>query len=69
MEELIAARIKSVRADNKLTQAQLGERLSVSQDTVSLWETGKSLPPAEYIIALCKMFSVSADYLLGLTDY
>ncbi len=65
----VAARFKSVRTENGLTQAQLGEKLSVSQDTVSLWETGKSVPTAEYIVAFCKLFSVSADYLLGLSDY
>ncbi len=52
-----------------MTQAQFGNMLSVSQDTVSLWEKGKSMPTVEYIIAICKLFSVSADYLLGLSDY
>ncbi len=65
----VAARFKAVRAENGLTQVQLGEKLSVSQDTVSLWETGKSVPTAEYIFAVCKLFGVSADYLLGLSDY
>ncbi len=65
----IARRFKSVRVESGLTQSQFGDKLSVSQDTVSLWETGKSIPAAEYIVAICKMFSVSADYLLGLTEY
>ncbi|MCM1367751.1 MAG: helix-turn-helix domain-containing protein [Roseburia sp.] len=65
----VATRFKAVRTDNKLTQSKLGDMLSVSQDTVSLWETGKSIPTAEYIIAICKLFGVSADYLLGLSDY
>ncbi len=69
MQEIIAARIKGLRVDNKLTQVQLGERLSVSQDTISLWETAKSIPPVEYVIEMCKLFSVSSDYLLGLNDY
>lgn len=65
----ISARIKSIRTENCMTQAQFGNMLSVSQDTVSLWEKGKSVPTVEYIIAICKLFSVSADYLLGLSDY
>lgn len=65
----IAIRIRSIRTDNGLTQAQFGRKLSVSQDTVSLWEKGKSVPTVEYIIAVCKLFAVSADYLLGLSDY
>ena len=68
MKELIAQRIKSIRTEKGLTQAQLGEILSVSQDNVSLWEKGKSLPTVEHIINICKHFEVSADYLLGLED-
>lgn len=66
---LIAARIKEIRTENHLSQAQFGEKLSVSQDTVSLWEKGKSLPTTECVILIARTFGVSADYLLGLTDY
>lgn len=69
MYESIAKRIKDIRVEHKLTQAQFGDILSVSQDTVSLWENGKSLPTAEYLIVICKSFSISADYILGLTEY
>lgn len=69
MYEKIAQRIRETRVENRLTQAQFGEKLSVSQDTVSLWEKGKSLPTAEYIFAICTAFSVSADYILGLCEY
>ncbi|MDE7395061.1 MAG: helix-turn-helix domain-containing protein [Clostridiales bacterium] len=65
----IAQRIKETRMENGLTQAQFGKALSVSQDTVSLWEKGKSLPTVEYIFAICTAFSVSADYILGLCEY
>ena len=64
----VAKRIKEVRAEHNLSQAELGKLLSISQDTVSLWETGKSLPSVEFIIDICKIFDVSADYLLCLTD-
>ncbi len=68
MNELIANRIRELRLENKLSQAQFGEKLSVSQDNVSLWENGKSVPTAEHIIEISKIFNVSADYILGLTD-
>ena len=48
---------------------KFGELLSVSQDTVSLWETGKSLPTAEFLILISKIFHVSVDYILCLKDY
>ena len=65
---IVAERIKEIRIENKLSQTNFGDILYVSQDTVSLWENGKSLPNAEQIIEICKRFSVSADYLLGLVD-
>lgn len=63
-----ANRIKDLRLENNLTQAEFGNLISVSQDTVSLWEKGKSLPATEYVILICKTFKISADYLLGLTE-
>ena len=62
-------RLKELRIENKLSQKEFGEILAVSQDTVSLWENGKSLPTAEYLIAISKHFNVSVDFLLCLTDF
>ena len=61
--------IKEIRLDFKLSQKHFGEMLSVSQDTISLWETGKSLPTTELLIAMAKKFNVSVDYILCLTDF
>ncbi len=65
----IGKRIKEIRRENKLSQKGFGELLSVSQDTVSLWETGKSVPTAEFLIAISTQFEVSVDYILCLKDY
>ena len=65
----IGMRIKEIRTENHLTQAQFGAKLTVSQDTVSLWEKGKSIPTTEFIILIARTFHVSADYLLGLSEY
>ena len=65
----IANRIKELRLESGLSQADLGKLLSVSQDTISLWEKGKSVPTAEYLIAIAKQFDVSVDYILCLKDY
>ena len=64
----IAKRIKEIRTEHRLSQKQFGVLLSVSQDTVSLWETSKSLPNTEFVVDICKRFDISADYLLGLID-
>ncbi len=65
----IGKRIKEIRIEHGLSQQKLGELLSVSQDTISLWEKGKSVPTAEFLIALAKKFDVSVDYILCLKDY
>ena len=62
----IAKRIKEVRVENKMNQSEFGKSLFVSQDTISLWETGKSLPNTEALILICKKYDISADYILGL---
>ena len=68
MKEIVAERIKEIRQDYKLTQREFGKKLSVSQDTASLWEKSKAYPSTEYVIEICKTFDVSADYLLGIVD-
>lgn len=66
--EKIAMRIKELRLEKGLSQAKLGALLNVSQDTVSLWEKGKALPGVEYVILMCRIFEIPADYLLGITE-
>ena len=65
----IGIRIRELRKIIGLTQTQLAKQIKTTQDTVSLWERGKSYPNVESIILLCTTFNVSADYLLGLTDF
>ncbi len=68
MQNKTAERIKEVRLFNSLNQSEFGKSLCVSQDTISLWENGKSLPSVDLIIKICKIYDISADYLLGLLD-
>ena len=65
----IGERIKEIRKENGLSQQAFGKVLAVSQDTVSLWENGKSLPTAEFLIAMAQTFPVSVDYILCLKEY
>ena len=65
----IANRIKEIRVENKLSQLAFGKLLSVSQDTVSLWENGKSVPTAELLIEIATKFDVSIDFILCVKDY
>ena len=60
--------IKELRKENNMSQTQLAKVLCTTQDTISLWELGKSMPDANNIVKLAKFFGVSADYLLGIEE-
>lgn len=62
------SRIKDIRKDNHDTQEALGEKLHVSTSAVSKWEQGSSDPSLECLVQICRIYDVSADFLLGLTD-
>ena len=51
-----------------LNQTQLGEALCMTQRKVSSIECGQTEPSIDDIVAFCKFFGVSADYLLGIVD-
>ena len=58
-------KIEELRKTNKLSQQELGEKVGVSQNTISSWETEMHLPPTQKLIILSQIFNVSTDYLLG----
>ena len=51
-----------------MTQEQLAEQLGVSFQSVSRWENGTTYPDMELLPALARMFSVTVDALLGMSD-
>lgn len=63
---MISEKIKSLREDAGLSQAQLARKLDVTRSSVNAWEMGLSTPTTQYVVELCKLFHVSSDYLLGL---
>lgn len=63
-----AERIRALRQDNDLTQTQLADMLGIAQTTYSQYELEKRPLPIDYLIALCKFYHVSADYILGFTN-
>ena len=58
-------RIKVLRRKMNLTQEELSERLNVSFQTVSKWETNASLPDITMFPILANFFNVTTDELLG----
>lgn len=63
---MIASRISRLRNQLGWTQLALAKKLHVSLKTVRNWEGGDSYPSAPNIVRLCELFSVTADYLLGI---
>ena len=61
-------RIRNLREDADLTQAELGEQINVPQRTYAYYESGKRMIPPQVLVALAQFHHVSVDYLLGLTD-
>ena len=64
----IGKRIRDLRLSKKLSQTELASLIKTTQDTISLWELGKSYPSIEHIVELVKVFNVSSDYLLGIKE-
>ena len=53
------------RKINNLTQAELAERLSITDRAVSKWENGRSMPDSSIMLALCKELKISVNDLLN----
>lgn len=65
---MIGYRLYLLRKAAGLSQAELGEMLSVSHHTISSYEKGKSDPSDETKVWLARFFDVSVDYLVGMCD-
>lgn len=64
----IKIRIKDLRIDNDLTQTQVAQAIGITQRKYSYIETEIQPLTADVICKLCKLYNVSADYILGLTN-
>ncbi len=65
---LFKERIKKLRKEIQLSQAELAKKLYMSQQTISSWETGFREPDFATLEAIAKYFEVTTDYLLGVSD-
>ena len=61
-------RLRQIRKEKGLTQAEVAKLLSIGESTVSFYESGKRQPDYETLIRLSEAFKVSTDFLLGKTD-
>ena len=58
--------IRDLREDADLTQQQVAEALGTSQTMYARYERGANELPLRHLIRLCRLYGVSADYILGL---
>lgn len=61
-------KLKSLRIEKKLTQKQVADRIGLAISAVSFYESGTRYPSYDVLVKLARIFHVSTDYLLGMTD-
>lgn len=61
-------RIRDLREDNDMTQEEVAEALGTSQTMYARYERGANEMPIRHLITLCRLYRVSSDYILGLSD-
>lgn len=61
---ILADKILMLRKNNDLSQEELAEKLGVSRQSISKWESAASIPDIDKIIDMSKLFGVTTDYLL-----
>lgn len=60
--------MKSLRLEKKLTQKQVADRIGLATSAVSSYESGVRYPSYDVLVKLARIFHVSTDYFLGITD-
>ena len=61
----LADNLKKIRKDNNLSQEQLAEKLGVSRQAVSKWESGISYPEMDKVIQICNIFNLNINELMN----
>lgn len=65
---MVFQRIQDLREDRFWTQTYVAKRLNISQRSYSHYENGTRQLPVEILIALSRLYHVSTDYILGLSN-
>ena len=63
-----AERLKILRKQVKLTQAQIAEKLNISQQAYASWERGVKRPTQDNLVKIAQVLNVTVDYLVGNSD-
>lgn len=60
--------IRELREDHDLKQSDIAKILGTTQQVYSRYENGINEMPIKHLITLCKLYNVSADYILGIDN-
>ena len=63
----LAANLRRLRSDHNYTQAQIGEKLNISRQAYSNYETGKRIPDIDMLIRIADIYEVTLEQLLTQT--
>ena len=61
-------KLKYLRIEKNLTQKQVADRIGLAISAVSSYESGTRYPSYDVLVKLARIFHVSTDYLLGITN-
>lgn len=61
----IGERLINLRKSKNLSQEQVADKLNVTRQTISKWETDQSMPDLDKIVPICELFDISTDELLS----
>lgn len=65
---MFAEKLKEARKNKKLSQEKVAEILNIARSNISKYENGNLEPTMQTLKEFCKLYEVSADYLLELND-
>ena len=68
MNSNIGERIKTLRKQQRMTQADLAEKIGVSKSTIAMYEISRNFPNVKMIKKLCMALNTTGDFLVGLSD-
>ena len=66
--QAIMKKLRDLREDHDMTQEEVADYLGTSQTMVARYERCANEMPLRHFIALCKLYRISADEVLGITD-
>lgn len=64
----VGKKIKELREDKNLTQQEVADKLNIDRSNYSKYERGVLIMTPEMIRQLCRLYDISADFIIGLTN-